>query len=357
MTTTYLNDKLVLSVQLIPAPVVATGLGPMVVVSAEGSSDGVPGGDQTVADADAADALFADNLITEAARDQLVSAFSQDYTPSTVYVATYNPSATPAETASDALSVMEDAGVDFQVVVPAVQTDAVLTDVGEWLGTGTRRWRYLVVAESRNADLITADKPAALSDCEVTTFRMLYGDEDEGLAGGFAGKVQGRGLTDGPVGAELRILGVDLPGLTGAQQGHAKANDVGVLYALDTGAGATERVIRGVTTYSGESFTASVSLLYAIRRLVQSSKELLQRKSITGDALLATAAGEVELQGALVGPLTDLAAQGHLVPGDELPQGYAVSVEAVGDQLQAAVTLRLGQEVETITLGVTGEVV
>jgi hypothetical protein len=194
---------------------------------------------------------------------------------------------------------------------------------------------------------------------------MLYGASSQELAGAMAGRVQGRGLTRGPAAAEVRILGVDLPGITAAQAAFAKANEVGALYPLDAGAGATERIIRGTMTYGGSGFSPVVSLLFAVRRMTAALQAMVERKAILGDALLATAVGAAEVQAALVGPLGELADQGHFVPGTsgtapndvELPRGYRVTVSVVDDEIVASVLLRLGQEVDVINLSVTGEIV
>lgn len=361
MTTSFMSSSLVLSVTLTAAAVAATGLGAVVVLAPAGATP-ISGGYQAVADADAAAALLAGTQITAAGAAQLTAAFSQDYTPSAVYVATYDDS---TEDPSDAADVIVAAGVDVGVLVPATVDDADLHALGDWLATGTRKWQYVVVAESRNTGLITSGKPSALDGCEVSSWRMLYGASDQGIAGAFAGKLQGRGLVRGPAAAQVRLLGVALHGETDAEVAFALANDVGVLLPLDAGSGATARIVRGTTTYSGDSLTAVVSLIFAVRRMRAALQALLARHATLGDALLATAVGAAEVHTALVTPLTELAGQGHFVPGTtgtapnevELPQGFRVVVTPSGDELLATVLLRFGQEVETITLSVAGEVV
>lgn len=361
MTTTYIESKLVLSVTLIAAVAASVGLGPVAVLAPEGASP-LGAGYQLVADADAAAALLTATNITADGAAQLTAAFSQDFTPTAVYVATYDDA---TEDPSDAIDILIAAGIDVQVLVPATVVDADLAALGTWLAVGTRKWEYLVIAETLAADALTSGKPAALTTCEVSSFRMLYGAATIGLAGGVGGKLQGRGLVVGPAAAESRILTVALPGITAAEAAFALANDIGALYPMDAGAGATERIVRGTANYNADGFSPVVSLLYAVRLMKAALQALLAAKAVKGDPLLATAVGAAEVQGALVVPLAAMAGQGHFVPGTSgtppnevaLPDGYIVTVTVVGSTLQAAVTMLLGQEVETITLAVTGEIV
>lgn len=366
---TYMSTKLALSVALLPAVVASTGLGAVAVLAPKGETP-ISGGYQEVASAAAAATLLADTKITADGNKQLQAVFAQDYAPTKVYVATYDPGAETPETPATAAGVLETAGVDVGILVPASVTDSELDALGTWLAAdgpaGPRRWRYIVVAESKNSSLIASGaKPSAIDGLESPAVRLLYGASDQGIAGAYAGRLQGRGMVRGPTAAEVRVLGVALPGLTDAQIGYVREHDVGVLLQHDLGAGATERVIRGTHSYDGTAFTAVCSTHFAVRRMTAALKAMLMRHAISGAPLLATAVGVAEVTAELSGVLAELAGQGHFVPGVAgtapneivLPDGYAVSAVVVGDDILATVILRLGQEVDQIQLSVTGQIV
>jgi hypothetical protein len=237
------------------------------------------------------------------------------------------------------------------------------SDLGN--ATGDNRWLHPIVVESSNAGLVTSGKPAALDGCEIETARMLLTGDNLGTAGAFAGRVTALGWLPGPVAAEQRLLGVDLFGPTEAQFAFAQANDVGVVLPLQVGSAATQRIVRGVTSYGGVSWKAATTMAYAVKRVRDAVIALFLRKSIQGRPLEATAVGVGEVEGSIGAVLMDMFNAGHFTPGPigvapqevYLPEGFRVSTTIASPNLLVTITLRIGQEVDTVTINFQGEVV
>lgn len=361
MPTNLMQSMLTLNATLTAAASSGSGLGRLVVVCPEGASPLV-NEYTTVADAAAATALLTATNITAAGNLQLQAAYGQDFTPGTVVVATYDDA---TEDPTDALDRLDAAEIPYGVIVPATVDATDLAALGTWFGTHARKNQMVVICESRHADLITGTPPSALDALMVRGIRLLYGASSQGLAGAYAGRFVGRGLAVGPAAARVRIAGVALSGETSAELQFAIDNNVGVLLPLDAGSGASEYFLRGEKDYAGNDWKSVCSLHYAVTVIRAFLKALIANKAIEGAPLEASVVGLGEAIGAVSEPLATMAANGHFSPGVSgtapnlirLPEGYDVDGEVDSPDLNITVRMRLGAEVESITVNNYGEVV
>lgn len=359
---TFMKAAVLISLALIPPVVASQGLGDVVVLAPEGTV-AIPNQYTVYTSTDAiATALAATELTAQGAAD-LTAVLSQTNAPSRVYVATYDDA---TETPADAIDRLLAAGIDVGVITTAARATTDLAALGTWLASGDRRIRYHVIAQSSEATLVTATPTASLNACQVDGFDLHYHDDDtQPQAAAKAGRLAGKSLASGPIGGRLQILGVALPDITPAEQVFAEANNVSVLYPLDVGATATERILFGRNNYSGTSFKAQVTAQYAIRRMVAAGKALILRHAITGDPIPATDQGAALWTATLDGPMAELAAARHFTPGVtgtgdstlNLANGYRVTTTVSDDDLVASVVMRIGREVHTFRIDGTGEVI
>lgn len=347
--STFLATKLTVNVSLTAPAIVSAGIGALAVLAPRGA---VPlSGDLTTVSsaADVAALLAATNITADGAA-QLTAAFAQGISPGVVYVATY------AADIDDAADVIEAAGVPVGVLVPAVASDAALHLLGDWRGTGTRAGRYVVVSESRNADLLTSGKPAALDGCEQSGWRMLYGASALGSAGAYGGRVASINLATGKLNPELRLLGINAFDGTSAQGTFARANDAGTLLNLDVGTGASQRIVRGVTGYDGVDFGASVGIVYVAKRCESALAALFLALAQSGRPLDTSVKGRALLDGTVRGVLESLAAV-WFEPREDLPLGYSTAISITGADYTVDVTVAIAGVADNITINLNGEVV
>lgn len=359
----YFDDKTTVVGRLIPAPTIAAGLGPAVYLATEAAST-ISGGVTSVSGVDDVATLLAGTQITAQAAADLNAMFGQSRVPATIWIATYDDA---TEDPSDAMDVFVASGnVDRGVITTEARADADLDALGTWHGTGNRRFSWALVVQSGNSDLITSGQPAAIDGLQNLGTRVLYHNTAaQPLGPAVAGHLSAYPLINGPVAGEIQVLGVNLPSLTSAELTFLKANYGATLLPLDAGASASQRIVRGVSGYDGSSWTASVSLLYTIGRCSDAIKDLYERRAIQSDPLKANAAGVAQVEGVLGAVLDSLFEVGHFDAGASgtppnqvfLPKGYNISTTISGDDLLVYITVRIGQEVDTITLDTTGEVV
>lgn len=360
--STFIGSFIGLSVSLIPAAVTAAGLGAPLYVCIE-SSTPISGDITSVASAtDVATLLAATKISAQAAAD-LTAMFAQDDTPALVYVATYDTGAT--EDPTDALDRAEAAELDFGPIAQESRSNTNNELVGAWVAASAwRLWSHPVVLQSSEAGLITSGKPAGLADCEISACIMHYhGTDAQPQAAAHCGVIGGFALAQSPMAFQKRLLGVTLPSLTSAQRAFAIANDVCTLIPLGAGASASQRLIQQTHTYSGDSGTSVITLMYTVRRLVAALQAVVERHAISGVPLFATAIGAGEVRSACTGVLAELAGTdpphftaGTASDGEALPDGWRVTTSISGSEITASVTLLLGQEATRINLSLTGEV-
>lgn len=359
-TQTFMDSFLTINFALLPSVEASVGLGEVAVICEEGATPfgseyGVATSTTEVA------AYLAAGNINAAGAAQATALLSQTYKPQRVYFGTY----TSLETPDEGLNNLIAADIDFGVAVIDSVVDADLHAVGDWLNTSDRGLKYLIFAESRLATLLTSGKPTDIDGAELDAFRLVYGASSVGLAGALAGTLAGKGLAGGPAAAQVRVTGIDLPGVTAAEAALAVANDVGVLMPADVGASASERYLRGTTTYSGQSFTAIATMQYTVRKIREGLTALVAAKAILAEPLLANSKGVGEVEAAINKKLAPLAAVGHYSPGTSnvngsdvtLADGYRVTATKSGSAITATVLVRLNQEVFTITVNGIGEVI
>lgn len=358
---TFIGSFISLSVSLIPATVASSGLGAPLYVCIEAATP-ISGDLTSVASAtDVATLLAATKISAQAAAD-LTAMFAQDDTPDLVYVANYNSS---TEDPADALDRAELAETDFGPIAQESRSDTNNELIGAWLSASVwRLWSHPFCAQSSLAGLIASGKPAALADCEISACFMHYhGTDAQPQAAAHAGVIGGFAFADSPMAIQKRLLTITLPSLTSAQRAFAIANDVCTLNALGAGASASQRLIQQTRSYSGDSGTSVLTLMYVVRRLVAALQSVVERHAISGVPLFATAIGEGEVRSAIAPILAELAGtepphftSGTTSDGDALPDGWRVETSVLGSEITATVTLLLGQEATAINLSLIGEV-
>jgi hypothetical protein len=359
---TFIGSFIGLQVSLIPATVAASGLGAPLYVAIE-STTPISGDITSVANAtDVATLLAATQISAQAATD-LTAMFAQDDAPALVYVATYD--AGSAETPDDALDRAEAAELDFGPIAQESRSDTNNELLGAWVAASAwRLWSHPLVLQSATAGLIASGKPAGLADCEISACFMHYhGTSGQPQAAAHCGEIGGFAFAQSPMAIQKRILGVTLPSLTSAQRAFAIANDVCTLNAIGAGASASQRIIQQTRTYSGDSGTSVLTLMYVVRRCVAALQSVVQRHAISGVPLFATAIGSGEVRSAVATVLAELAGtepphftSGTASDGEALPDGWRVETTVLGSEITATVTLLLGQEATRINLSLTGEV-
>lgn len=357
MGDTLLDRAVPISVALLPPVVVTTGLGEVVLLTADAGSELLTSYSSATAIATA----LTDGDITAQAAEDMTAALSQTNSPARVWISTFDDD---SEDPTDAADRAVDAIADIGVLVCGHRGTTDIAALGAW--KAARTWIHgVVVAQSVEAALITATPPAGLDDFQVETAHLHYAADGEPQAAAHGGVIGGFDLSAGPIGARAQLRLVALPSLTSAEQVFADANDVNVLHALDKGASATERYLYGTTNYDGTSFKAAVTTAYTVKRCVAALKQLIASKGLTAEPITADESGLALVDATLNAPLAALAAVGHYTPGTsgvgasaiDLPDGYRVSSRVVGDDIVADITIRLGREAKTISLNVTGEVI
>jgi hypothetical protein len=359
-TLTFMQSFLTINAALIAAVEQSAGLGALAVVGEEGATPFAASVGSAVDAAGVAVLLAAGNIAADTAA-QATAVFSGNLKPTIVHIGTH----TSIETPAIALDNLVTAEIDFGVVAVASVADTDLAAVGTWLNTDDRKLRYVIFGESRTADMLTSGKPTGLTTAEIQSFRILYGASDIGTAGAAAGIFSGKGLIGGPATAQPRISGQDLPGITTAEALFVLANNAGLLTPEDVGASAAERVIRGVETYSGASFTAVTTLNYVVRLTRVGLTALASRKASLAEPLLSNAVGVGEVVKAINDRLAPAAGVGHFNPGTSdvngvavtLSNGYQVTAVASGTTITATVLVRLNQEIFQVVVNITGEVI
>ena len=365
MAGPYASRVISITVSLIAAAAVPVGLRPPLYVAQETATP--ISGDLTVVTSatDVADLLAASQISAQAAVD-LAAPFLQARPPAQVYVATYDHDAGSPETPDDALDRALLAGTRFCPIAQESRADADNEAVANW--TLAYPYRYMPIAQTDDAGILTSGKPSGLADCELGWSVLGWHSADaQPLAAAIAGLVGGANLADRGTKSSAKLAmhsyvrGVTLPTLTNAELVFAKANDAATLTAVAEGASSTERIIEQVRTYGGESFTTVVSMMYAIDLCEAALIALVSRYAALGEPILTGPSGEAAVQGALVGALAPMAANGHFRVGTDanglsLPKGFRVVVTSVGTTISAAVTMLFANEAEAITLALTGEV-
>lgn len=359
---TFIGSFISLTVSLIPAAVTATGLGAPLYVAIE-SSTPISGDLTSVSSASDVAVLLAATKISAQAAADLTAMFAQDTPPDLVYVATYDTGS--AEDPTDALDRAEAAETDFGPIAQESRSNTNNELVAAWVAASVwRLWAHPVVLQSSESGLITSGKPSGLNDCEISAcFLHYHGTDAQPQAAAHAGIIGGFALASSPLAIQKRILTVTLPSLTSAQRAYAVANDVCTLAPLGMGASASQRLIQQTRTYSGDSGTSVLTMMYTVRRLVAALQAVVERHAISGKPLYATAIGAGEVRSACAGVLASLAAtdpphftSGTASDGDALPDGWRVETSITGSEITATVTLLLGQEATQINLSLTGEV-
>lgn len=355
----YLQDKLTINIALLPAVVVTSGLGAICVLTPAGATP-ISGGFTSVTSLADVATLLADTKITASGAAQLNACFGQHYDAGTVYVATYDDSTgDPA----DAADIVEAQSVDIGYLVPSAVVDADLAALGAWLSADSARtWRYAVIAESRNAALLTASFPSALEDCQVDSFTLIYGASTVGTAGKYAANLCGRGLVR-PQGSEIQLKSADLPGETAAELEYVLLNDCMALRAMDNGNAVGERMIRGIKNASGNDAKVVWSLMYMRKLLAAAFKAYFLSKGITGDPMSKGAVGQAEATAVAGGPLASMAANGHFEPGSAgtapnvvtLSQGWQCTAAVVGENVVLTVLVLVAGQVNRYTINVTAQ--
>lgn len=361
MGADFMRTAVPISVVLLPPVVVSAGLGAFCLLAIEDSVQ-ISGEYTSYSSVEAIAAALTATELSAAAAADLTAALSQTNSPGTVWVATYD-SAT--EDPTDAADRIIAAGVDVGVFSLESRTNTNIGLLGTWLASGDRRWRYVADCQSAEATLLTGSPSSALDAYQVSSAHLHYAADAQPQAAAHGGRIAGANLAAKPLPSRLQLLTVALPTVTEAQQVFAEANNVDLLYALDKGASASERLTFGRTNYDGTSFKAVVTTIYTVRRCVAALQAMVIRAAINGDAIAADASGAALVTAVLNEPLSALAAVGHYSPGTsgsgasavDLPDGYSVSVAVVDDDLVASIVIRLAREVHEFQLNVTGEVI
>jgi len=365
MTATFLSLHLLTSARLLPAPVVSTGIGPVLALLHQPSLGGAYLDTfGSLLDAKAIDDAEDDGDLTAQQAIDLKAMLSQDVSGPGVYVYAYDGDAT---TVGDELTAMDDAaaeaGIRSGTLYIGSRDDAHIAAAGVWHGTGGRWQRRVLFAQTNNSDIATAGKPAAFTAAEVESFSIsAHSSTAAPLAASFAGVVGGYDmLNNDPLGATGRVRGVDLPTYTTAQIQSIVLNDAHTLVRKDRGASALERRRVGTTFYGGFGAKPVLSFVYTIRTIEQAISDFWFRLAITQAALPATVKGANAVRAIVAQALGTI--EHHFTPGlsgeppNEVlfPEGWQVDVVVVGDSLRVTVKVRIGREVRTIILDVTGE--
>lgn len=354
---TIMGQSVVISVSLTAAIQTSIGLGELCVMVIAGAA---PGGNvfsvTSVADVDAL--LLATNITADGAA-ALEVALAQSPRNVAIRVVTYATTAFAAAFALLQAQTAWDIGVIAIRGVNDVTAD--ITAIGAFVAANP--YKYLVVMESPNADLLTSGKPAALDDLErdeVAMMRVVAASSGTSQGAG-AGSVWAAkplvGAAGGPCPARIRVANVDALGLTSTQAGFLLANDAMGVEQLDAGTSSTERLVLGTKTYNGNGLTPVVSMIYAVKQIRAFIANFILSKASSATVILNTPQGQAEVVSVVDQALSAMVAAGHFVQSVALPLGYSVATSVVNDDIAVVVTLQLPQEIQTFSFVVDGEII
>jgi hypothetical protein len=348
---TLLQKILTTQLQVIPAAVVSIGLGGLAVLTPRGATP-IVGDVATVSTAADVAALLAGAGITADGASALNAALSQGAIPGPIYVVTY------ATDPAAAASIVEAQNLPVGVITSTATSDADLDALADWRATGTRSQRYVMVLESRNADLLTTGKPAALDDLEQLGLFVIRGaDADIGNAAAWAVRLASYPLgVAGPVSTRLRLLGRPVSDVTSSQYDFLAANDASAILPLDDGSGASQRYTTAVVDYSGTDGSAAIGAVYALKRVREAFAAFVAREYTAGRVVNTSRSSLDGIEAVCAAPLEALLGLGFFV-GDEALPAYTVEASAVGDAVTVLIGLRIAGQVRTFTISVTAEVV
>lgn len=358
----YLETNLIVNISLTLPPVVSPGLGYLGYAAIEDAAP-ISGVVSVSTPAEVADMETAGTLSAQAAQD-LIAALSQPLRPSAVYVASYDPTAVPAETVGAALDKLRDSGVDIGVLAIESRTNTDNDTFGDWLAQYP--WAYLGVAQSGEAGLLTAGKPSALESLEQYWVSLGYNTDAASQAAGYAGALSAARLADRPLGAKGLLWGVPLPAITQTQALAAEANDVAILRAVGAGASASQRIIGQVNSYGSGSavkapLKAVTTVMYAARQIRAQVEAMVLAYAARYEAIDTGLSGQAALQLAITMALDPMAQVGHFEPAVveniPFPEGYRVEVRANGSELVADVVVIIAGEATRFVVNINGHVV
>lgn len=349
--TTLLGQILTTQLAVVPAAPVSIGLGALAVLTPRGTTP-ISGDVATVRSAAEVATLLAADGITAAGANALNAALAQGAIPGPIYVITY------ATDPAVAASLIESGNLPVGVITSTATSDGDLDALADWRAVGVRSQRYAMVLESRNADLLTTGKPAALDALEQLGLFVIRGaDADIGNAAAWAVRLASYPLgVEGPVSTRLRLLGRPVSDVTTAEYGFLAANDASAILPLDDGAGATQRYTTAVVDYSGTDGSAAIGAIYALKRVREAFAAFIAREYTAGRVISTSRASLDGIEAVCSAPLEALLGLGFF-SGDETLPPYTVSATATGAAVTVLIGLRIAGQVETFTISVTAEVV
>lgn len=349
-----------MSATLIPAPVVSSGIGQMVVLGPDGASP-ISGqiASYTTA-AEIAAALAATNIDAQTAAD-LTAALAQDLRLARVYVATYSG----AETIDDAMdrAVAYPIDVGCWAVVSRVST--VIETAAGWVTADTnRRGRYLLGVQTDDSDVLAGSPPATLDACEIGECALFYAADADSTMAAWCGRVTAFPLVNGRSAAvNCRIQGEPVAVVTQAQLLTLTddSNALALVQRSQLGTGASERVVAGVNSYGGTGLSPMLTLIYLGRRLREAVIAGMTPYQIRGQALRADTSGEAVVDGwlsAVLGELSPLFTPGSITEDGVdigLPDGYRLTTVAASGAIVATITVLVGREARSLSIGVEAQ--
>ena len=311
MKATFVSTVISITVSLIPAAVVASGLGFQCVLAPQ-STVAIAGGFTSYASAtEVAAALAATEIDVQTAAD-LTEALAQSNSPSKVYVATYDTGS--SETPDDAADTIIAGGVIPGVFSLVSRSTADIAAMGVWHSASQDRYyRHKVFAQSSDSSLITASPISGLADCK-TNFRVSYSADADPVAAGQAARLAGFNLQrDGQAGSRVKIANASPASLTSSEVSFAIANNVSVLLPADVNS--ATNIVEGITDYDGSKSAITTTLIYMVKRVDAAISALAIARAITGKAIPLSESGETLVAGKISGVLAELADVGHFTPG------------------------------------------
>ena len=356
----FMDRFLILSVSLLPATVVSSGLAPPAYLSIAAATP-IASGFTTVDGPTAVATLLTATKITAQGAVDLTAMFAGSRRPATIWVASYDDA---TETPATAAGVLEAAAIDFGAITTESRVSADIAALGTWVdATQEREWSHPLFVQSAEAGLLTSGQPAALAALQLSTVRVHYhSDSTQPQAAREAGLVSGYPLVSGPVGARPRLAGT-LPVVTSAEAAFARANFAVLLESEGYGASASQRLLGLTRAYKGTGWTGAVTLIYAVRRMTAALQAVVSRHAILATPLFASPEGIGEASAAVSAALANMASVGHFLAGTAgvapndvaLPQGFRVVGSRSGTEILLDITLLIGLEAETLRLKVDGE--
>ena len=359
MGTTFNETVIQVAISVTTTPVVAAGLGLTGFLVPAGTTPIAGGYTSYSTPEDVAAALAADELTAQGAAD-ITMAMSQADPASSIYVATYDDA---SETPDDALDTFVAAGIDVGVIGSTGRDLADIAALGTWAASGsTRKWDYLIVAQSADASLRTGTPSATLDPFQVSSCHLISGAADEEPMGALVGAVGGASLAIGPISSRLVPLAANPEDVSTAERDFIEANNCNVLLPQDVNSTASQFL--GRKQYDGTSFKAVTTLMYLKRVCVAAIQQLTNEYGIKLKPIPKDARGVALFQSVVDGAIAPLAAVDHFSPGNygsgnaavDLPDGYRVLGSVEGDNLVCRVQCLISGEPFALEFNVEAQV-